>query len=117
MQSDQGRQGNPRKHKRVRHRTLWYKYRKSDGFKSYSLRPGKPGEGYVLVTPLERYSRKQLSILQGRVRDHADIIHHLLDAGDVTNLIELIKGEMSEVMIRGLQHAYAPVPAIQTSAA
>ena len=25
MQSDQGRQGNPRKHKRVRHRTLWYK--------------------------------------------------------------------------------------------
>jgi len=93
------------------------KYRKSGGFKSYSLCPGKPGEGYLLVTPLERYSRKQLSILQGCVRDHADLIHHLLDAGDVTNLIELIKGEMSEVMIRGLQHAYAPVPAIQTSAA
>ena len=43
------------------------KYKKSDGCRTYSMGPNKAGEGYMLITPLERYSRKQLSILQERV--------------------------------------------------
>jgi hypothetical protein len=93
------------------------KYKKSDGCKTYSMRPNKPGEGYLLVTALERYSRKQLFILQARVRDHADLIHDLLDAGDVGNMTRLLNGEMSEEGVRGLCHAYAPVPAVRPAAA
>ena len=93
------------------------KYTKSDGCRTYSMRPNKPGEGYMLVTPLERYSRKQLSILQERVRDHADLIHDLLDALDVGNLTRLLKGEMSEAGVRGLKHAYAQTPAAHPEAA
>ena len=81
------------------------------------MRPNKPGEGYMLITQLERYSRKQLSILQARVRDHADLLHDLLDTGDVGNLTRLLKGEMSEEGVRGLCHAYAPVPAVRPAAA
>ena len=71
----------------------------------------------MLITPLERYSRKQLSILQARVRDHADLIHDLLDALDVGNLTRLLKGEMSEAGVRGLEHVYAPTPAAHPEAA
>ena len=93
------------------------KYKKSGTCRTFSMRPNKPGEGYLLVTPLERYSRKQLSILQERVRNHADLIHELLDASDVDNLIRLVKGEMSEAWVRGLKHVYAPVAAAHPEAA
>lgn len=93
------------------------KYERSDGFKTYSIRPNKHGEGYTLITPLERYSRKQLSLLQNRVRDNVNMIHAMLDAGDVSNLILLLTGKLSETALRGLAHAYAPNPAPTQAAA
>ena len=91
------------------------KYKKSGTTTTWST--GQKGDGYMLITPLERYSRKQLSILQARVRDHADLIHDLLDANDVGNLTRLLKGEMSEAGVRGLEHVYAPTQAAHPEAA
>ncbi len=91
------------------------KYKKVGSMTSWST--GQKGDGYMLITPLERYSRKQLSILQERVRNHADLIHDLLDESDVGNLTRLLKGEMSEAGVRGLEHVYAPVAAAHPEAA
>lgn len=75
------------------------------GIKSWKT--GQPGDGYILVTPLERYSRKALRLVRERVEEHADQIHAMFDhGGNVENLKALLRGEDFEpVAIAGGQAA------------
>jgi len=62
------------------------------GIKSWKT--GQKGDGYILVTPLERYSRKALRLVRERVEKHADQIHTMFEqGGDVENLKALLRGE------------------------
>lgn len=62
------------------------------GIKSWKT--GQPGDGYILITPLERYSRKALRLVRERVEEHADQIHAMFDhGGNVTDLKALLRGE------------------------
>jgi len=62
------------------------------GIKSWKT--GQPGDGYILVTPLERYSKRALRLVHERVTEHADQIHAMFDlGGDVENLKRLLRGE------------------------
>lgn len=62
------------------------------GIKSWKT--GQKGDGYILITPLERYSRKALRLVRERVEEHADQIHAMFDhGGDVENLKALLRGK------------------------
>ncbi len=62
------------------------------GIKSWKT--GQKGDGYILITPLKRYSRKALRLVRERVEEHADQIHAMFDhGGDVGNLKALLRGE------------------------
>ena len=67
-------------------------YRKEGGVRSWAT--GQKGDGYLLVTPLERYSAKALRLLQERVRAEAEMIHDILDGlrGSLADLEPLLKG-------------------------
>lgn len=67
-------------------------YRKEGGLRSWAT--GQRGDGYLLVTPLERYSAKALRLLQDRVRAEAEMIHDILDGlrGSLADLEPLLKG-------------------------
>ncbi|KIN69891.1 hypothetical protein Z945_3783 [Sulfitobacter noctilucae] len=81
------------------------------GIKSWKT--GQPGDGYVLVTPLERYSRKALRLVRERVEEHADQIHAMFDhGGNVENLKALLRGEeFAPVEIDGDQAPAEPAEA------
>lgn len=81
------------------------------GIKSWKT--GQPGDGYILVTPLERYSRKALRLVRERVEEHADQIHAMFDhGGNVENLKALLRGEkIVPVKIAGDQASAEPAEA------
>ena len=66
-------------------------YSKSEGIRSWST--GQKGDGYLLITPLDRYRPTALRTLQGRIKDNADQIHTLIEAGKITELQALLSGE------------------------
>ena len=62
------------------------------GIKSWKT--GQKGDGYILVTSLDRYSRKALRLVRERVEEHAAQIHAMFDqGGDIENLKCLLRGE------------------------
>ncbi len=54
---------------------------------------GQKGDGYLLIVPLERYSRKQLRLVRERVEADPEQIHALLDLGRISELKRLLAGE------------------------
>ncbi|WP_171182286.1 hypothetical protein [Ruegeria sp. HKCCD8929] len=54
---------------------------------------GQKGDGYLLIVPLERYSRKQLRLVRERVEADPERIHDMLGRGQVTELKQLLAGE------------------------
>ena len=54
---------------------------------------GQKGDGYLLIVPLERYSRKQLRLVRERVEADPERIHTMLDQGKVDELKLLLAGE------------------------
>ena len=66
-------------------------YSKSDGFRSWST--GQKGDGYLLITPLDRYRPTALRVLQTRIQEHADQIHSLIESGKVAELKLLLAGD------------------------
>ena len=54
---------------------------------------GQKGDGYLLIVPLERYSRKQLHLVRERVEADPERIHAMLDQGKVGELKQLLAGE------------------------
>ncbi len=77
--------------------------------RTYSITPGQKGEGYILALPLERYKPTALKAVRQRVEDNAVLIHTLLDAGEVSAVVSLVTGSLSQEAIRGLEHACAPI--------
>lgn len=77
--------------------------------RTYSIMPGQKGEGYILAEPLERYKPTALKAVRHRVETNADLIHTLLNAGEVSAVVSVVKGSLSEEAIRGLEHACAPI--------
>lgn len=82
-----------------------HRYKRSGGMTSWST--GQQGDGYMLITPLERYSPKALRLVRERVEQNAILICQLLSGGDAHLVRELLEGKMSEAAIRGYEHAYA----------
>ena len=66
-------------------------YSKSGGIRSWST--GQKGDGYLLITPLDRYRPTALRTLQARIKEHADQIHTLIEAGKITELKLLLAGD------------------------
>lgn len=60
---------------------------------------GQKGDGYLLVTALETYSAKALRLVQERVRDHADLLHDILDGrcGTLADLKAILAGTATSV--------------------
>jgi hypothetical protein len=62
------------------------------GIKSWKT--GQAGDGYILITPLERYSAKQSRLVREQVEEHFEQIHAMFDqGGQVDNLKCLLRGE------------------------
>ncbi|WP_171182076.1 hypothetical protein [Ruegeria sp. HKCCD8929] len=54
---------------------------------------GQKGDGYLLIVPLDRYSRKQLRLVRERVEADPERIHDMLGHGQIHQLKQLLAGE------------------------
>ena len=76
-------------------------YTKSGGFRRFQLSPastGRSDSGYILVEELKNYRPSVLKAVIARVEQNADRIHALLDAGQNSAVIALVRGaEQKEV--------------------
>ena len=69
-------------------------YTKSDGLRTITLSPGggRSDTGYILVQELKNYRPSVLKAVIARVEQNADRIHALLDAGQNSSVIALVRG-------------------------
>lgn len=70
-------------------------YTKSGGFRTIQLTPtgaGRSDSGYILVEELKNYRPSVLKGVIARVEQNADRIHALLDAGQNSAVIALLRG-------------------------
>ena len=84
-----------------------YEYVEGGAFKTWST--GQKGDGSFLVTQLERYKPTALKAVRQRVSDNAELLHALIEDEDYQSLRAIVMGTASDVLIRGLEHAYAPI--------
>ena len=92
-----------------------FEHVEGSSFKTWTS--GQKGDGSFLVTPLERYKPTALKAAQQRVKDNAELLHALIEDEDYQSLRDIVMGTASDVLIRGLEHAYAPVMAQTANAA
>ena len=80
------------KSKGVYFASICYKKSEDGSSRTYIIERGasQKGEGYMLVTPLETYRPTVLKLVEGRVGEHADLIHDLLEQGRITDLEALL---------------------------
>ena len=70
-------------------------YTKSDGCRTIEISPsgtGRSDNGYILVQELKNYRPSVLKAVIARVEQNADRIHALLDAGQNSAVIALVRG-------------------------
>ena len=69
------------------------------------------GNGYLLITPLERYSAKTLRLVRERTRENADLIHDIIEGkrGSIHDLKALLEGTLPASAIAPATDAPAPV--------
>ena len=70
-------------------------YTKSGGFRRFQLSPastGRSDSGYILVEELKNYRPSVLKAVIACVEQNADRIHALLDAGENSAVIALLRG-------------------------
>lgn len=71
--------------------SMVYKQAEGDNFRSWTR--GQQGDGYLLVTPLNNYSSKQLRLVVERVEEQAERIHELLSTeGNRDELLRVLQG-------------------------
>ena len=70
-------------------------YTKSGGFRTIEISPsgtGRSDSGYILVEELKTYRPSVLKAVIARVEQNADRIHALLDAGQNSAVMALLRG-------------------------
>jgi hypothetical protein len=72
----------------------------TEGSNWKTWRMDQPTDGYLLVTPLERYKPTALKSVTERVASHPDVVHGLLEAGKVEALLAFLRCEINATIAR-----------------